>query len=298
MEIIKCPCCGGQTKNIINCDYCGSYLVQLAQKGPNIDLGTLGPTATRLAELQTQLENNLKDQISAQGSNNHIHTIVKCEDDEILICNPISLTEIFYELRCFSIPKIPIEVGEIGLILAINIIEYSRAGKFIHGAEDVNTRMLQDKLKLEWFKNTSAFQLLKHVSAPLISTTSGFIGTRHTYFLNFGLDYKGASVAVSQLLFGTNHIAADDPNITYLNTTITEAQEIQRYKDIKKKINNVKMLFTILSVVYAWFLFSVVGVSIQFAMEEGGLFYTLGLFFPIIIFIYIVITLTIYRIKY
>lgn len=235
METIKCPCCGGQTTNILNCDYCGSYLVQLAVKGASIDLGTFGPAASCIDKLQKALQSNLNKQIEARG-NNHIRTSIVCKDNKVIVCNPKAINDYYSLLGNYAIPKVNINGNEVGLILVIQTRDYNLLGKYSTSGKKERKIRVTEQLKLNWFKQTSVSKLFKHEKSSLYSEIWGIIGTLNTFYLNFGKDYAGAAVAISQLLYGTNQISPDDPQITISESNITDKRYNEGYQEFVQRI--------------------------------------------------------------
>ena len=260
MESIKCPCCGGQTTNYLNCDYCGSYLVRFNKRNLSYDESQLGKNADVVFSIQEELQANLDEQVKT-NARNHICSKTYTGRYNIEIMNPRAVGDFvkydfggtIHTIR----PHNPFDQDEISLVLVIRIVELDKS--FSRSLTDhERMRQLNEKLKLEWLEHTGLMSLCIKCEDKL-SSMEGNKGICHSYYLNFGQDTVGASKAISSFLFGVNSIRVHDSAkfIRYSIPEIRYQANIRKLKDEKKnEFKNrliILMCLYVASIVYFWF---------------------------------------------
>ncbi len=254
MEKIKCPCCGGETQNYINCDYCGSYLVRFKKRGLAYDSNKLGPEAEVIKGLQEEIQANLDEQISTQGKN-HISTKITCDDVTLEIKNPRAVGDfVRHELGYVIYPTNPYDTDECSIVLVLRFLELSDSS-WDSVSETYRSHMGQfkEKQKLEWFEHTGISNLFAKCDDDIYNGE----GVCHSYYMNFGMDCAGASKVISQFLFGQSEFVKDTPNIKYQRESLLEIvyqNKMEQIENEMKRSGKKSILWAIIGII-GWILF-------------------------------------------
>lgn len=249
MEKIKCPCCGGETQNYLNCDYCGSYLVRFKKRDLPYDSNKLGPEAEAIKGLQEELQANLDEQISTQGRN-HINTKITCEGAIIEIKNPRAVGDfVRHELGYVVYPTNPYDSDECSIVLVLRFLELSDSF-WDSKSNSFYMDQFKEKQKLEWFEHTGISNLFAKCDDDIYNAE----GVCHSYYMNFGMDCAGASKVISQFLFGQSGFVKDNPNIKYQRESFPEIvyqNKVEQIESEMKKSRKKSIYLTILYILLA-----------------------------------------------
>ena len=242
MEKIVCPCCGAETSNMMNCDYCGSYLVRFIKSNHSFNDAQLGKSAECLLSIQEELQANIDEQ-SNTATKNHICSEISSNDYSIEIKNPRAISDyVEYKTKnenFYVLPTNPFDEDEVSIILVVRVLDFYKLTS--KTSDDIKMKQLQEKQKLEWLEHIGLLGLCAK-SDDVIISIEGNIGTCHSYYINFGQDIIGATRAISSFLYGNN--IADKEKISFRRTSVQETVYqskvrtlLEEKKDEKKLAN-------------------------------------------------------------
>lgn len=253
MEKIKCPCCGGETSNYLNCDYCGSYLVRFNKRNINYEDSLLGKGAKCLQGIQEELQANIDEQINT-GSQNHICSQTSFGKLTIDIKNPRAISDfVEYSLKVvnflghknlYIFPDNPYDDNDISLILVVRVLEFSESK--VKSSDYMEMKQLEENQKLEWLKRTGLFEICAKADDPILSIY-GKVGVCHSFYINFGQDIVGASKAISSFLYGCSSMK--DKKLSFKRTSdkeIVYQSKIRKLADDKKSRSKVLLFQSVL----------------------------------------------------
>lgn len=244
METIKCPCCGGQTTNFLNCDYCGSYLVRFTKRNLNYDKSKLGSDALAIRGLQEELQKNLEEQILSNGKN-HVITEISCGDRSIQVMNPRAIGDCIIkqnknaDARGTAYPQNPFIVDDIALVICMRIYDT------LH---DTKLDRFDGQEKIEWLDHIGIKPLFVQYDDPLYEYSLGikqWSGTCHSYYLYIGKDCAGASKIISQYFFGSNSIDKKSDKLNFNHRSDSEFVYLNNLNNIQRN-NKVDVVMQIL----------------------------------------------------
>lgn len=205
MESIICPCCGGQSANYLNCDYCGSYLVRFIKRNLSYDEASLGNDTRIILGIQEELQANLDEQINTR-TQNHICSKTHGYGFTIEVKNPRAIGDAEkYTIsgeNCYVNPSNPFDVNDVSLILVVRSLEFKMLlGDPFGERSDARQRQLEEKQKIDWLKRVGLYELCAKCDDEIISM-SDMHGVCHSFYLNFGKDVAGATKALSSFVYG------------------------------------------------------------------------------------------------
>lgn len=239
MEKIKCPSCGALSSNLLNCDYCDSFMVRFARHGIVLENSEDTRSSKAIKKMQEELKANINEQINTKTLN-HIGTTIKANDYAINVRNPRSLNDLdVLDYGCVH-PNSPFDPNDVALVLEIPFDDI-RYHNLVYAEKFYSTiiKNHDESQKFEWFKQAGLDKLFLRVDSPIMDEKGFKIGTRHYHYLNFGKDISGASKVITQYLFGSKSVD-DDNEITYTRSSIdeliiaNEQQKVNKVALIKK----------------------------------------------------------------
>lgn len=219
MDTIRCPHCGGQTRNFSVCDYCGSIIApatneELTEESKNKEID----------KLRDAIQQNLNEQINCQ-SRNHVTTVITAGKNTISIINPTATTDyVQIDSNTAVYPRNPFNyVNKYSLVLRI-ILQDSELEK-TELAEDAGSvnRRIDAKEKLEWFNHSGVANLFtkSNVAEHSEEKDTDCSSKYHAYFLDCGRDGVETARIIAQYLLGTVAISENE-QIEYKQSSVPD----------------------------------------------------------------------------
>lgn len=197
ISTIVCPNCGANTSNRLNCEYCGSMLVRFTEKNIAIDESKYGASASCIAGLEKELENNIKLQ-KLCPKNQYVYTNISDGDDFLMQVVQTNMANVGIDA-----PNPFPDAEKPSLSLRLPFL--------VRDSDDDFASI--EKARLNSFQAMECFSLF----------TRQDYEDGVNYYINFGSDYKTAARIVSQV------ISEDGRNINdvwILNTVLGDASEV------------------------------------------------------------------------
>lgn len=247
LTAICCPNCGANTTNHQNCEYCGSLFVRYRDLGIKFDKQKY---EDQIVGLEAALRDNLSAQHSTNGIN-HITTFISCDNPgfAVQVMNPKAMRDMVYFTLQGSLdtyvlhtrPRISVDSNENSLMVCFRFIEMPKSWtKFDSVANNENETMAKMHSR---FKTMDEYQLFKYVEEPLYTAGNIKNCKYHSYYIDFGNDYKGAAAIISQYVMrvlGIYNLKRLQVNYDLVSETDEEYQ--LKVKKQETSSNNMRML--------------------------------------------------------
>lgn len=257
----RCPNCGANYTNTKNCEYCGSLLVRFVEHHIEIDQTMYGDAAEKLTGLEQALKVNLQEQEDAEGTY-HITTSINAPilPVAIEVCSPIAIKDkVSYTINDYpytSLPNKAVESDSISLLVCFRFFEFdSHLTLFDGSLRNFNNN---NKIQLDRFKQMKVFPLFTYMEESVYSIGGAKCGKLHSYYIDFGKDYKGAAAIITQYMRKVhNIIAIKNVDFEYNMTSISDADYKEELESVKNSMSCLKMVVIIFigicCVIAIWF---------------------------------------------
>lgn len=275
MDTIKCPHCGGQTRNFSVCDYCGSIITPISNEK---DQSNETPNQ-EIDKLRNAIQQNLNEQLRCQGEN-HVTTIISAGKTSISLINPLAISDYLQvDDETTLYPHNPLNtVSNISLVLRIILWDSELESRsLVPEHEDIINSRVEAKEKYEWFIHSGVASLF---TKTIVAEHSVFKFTDcsskyHAYYLDCGKDSVETARIIAQYLFGTTAISEKD-NIEYDQSSVLADLYKSRLKRQYRTERITQLKFSLLYL--GLFLFGLLITYINFdKIKIGDISYANGL---------------------